>query len=925
MGHAITARSGGEGEGIAVVAMAGRYPGSASLEAFWKTLCAGESQIRDIPLERWDADLAFSGADGFGPSRRGAFLDSVADFDFDFFGLTPEAASSLDPQARLFLEVAWEALETAGYAGDRARGRRAGVWVGYGYDHYNETVRQAGLTPSAIGSAANLAGKFSSFADWRGPSVVVNALCASSLLALHQAAVSLRTGECDLALVGGVSAALGASYYLGMHELGALSSTGQSRPFDAAADGFVPGEGAGAIVLKRLADARRDGDQILGVVRATAVNHGGQSSRLFAMNLDSQVSLITDVLARAGVSADTIGYVEAHAVGTRLGDAIEVAALSRVFATSRHPPGHCVLGSLKSQFGHLEAASGIASLQKVLLSMKHRRLLPTIGIDKPNPMMKLDASPFRILQSVDEWPAGQTARRACVTAMSMHGVNTAVVLEEAPAIVPRMPASEDAGDHLLVLSARGPEALAEMVRRYLPTLGTFAPGDICFTAAVGRSASTHRIAVSGKSAGALRAELESLLQSGALSNVAATPAASPKFAFHFLDIGPTSAAEQARKELYALHRELARRNAGDILDALPPDYFDGNDESWGKCAVIARDVARAMMWQSNGVVPTAVYGTGLGALTAACVAGRLQLSDCFELLKAARDPVVAALELTGEIVGGAVQDGTPVLLAANSGSYAGASRGGSPSDASAAPLDSLSTHDVSVVLSIGTGYSLNAAGHSVELAAVDNDALGLRAIGALWCAGVAIDWNRVYRTTSLARVPLPSYPFQRQRCWLDAPTRVAAPLQPPVRVRASGAAVVEAPPLQTRQLESAAGIDVMIASIIGRVRPDRSDIAGSQNLLEAGLDSSDLTSITHLISEALDVSLSPILLFEYSSIDRVAAHLTREYPAACERARRDTGSAQVPSSATESVEPMHELIKRMEARLRALEERKPVS
>ncbi|GAA4782219.1 beta-ketoacyl synthase N-terminal-like domain-containing protein [Lysobacter hankyongensis] len=954
-------------ETVAVVSMSGRYPGAEqTADGLWDLLKAGQSRVGRVPRDRWDVEAAL-GPDTVDACRHGSFLADVAGFDPDFFGMSREAAALLDPQVRLFLEVAWEALEIAGYAGDRQVGRRAGVWVGYGHDHYRDLAASAGQRIPGFPASIGLAGKFSGFADWRGPSVVVNALCASSLVALHQAVASLRARECDMALVGGVSAALSPDYYREMNALGVLSPTGESKPFDAGANGFVPGEGVGAVVLKRFDDARRDGDDVIAVIRGTAVNHGGQSSRLFAMNLDSQVALLGDLFERSGIPADSIGYVEAHAVGTRLGDAVEAAALSRVFASAARPPGYCVVGSLKSVLGHMEAASGIAALQKALLSLQRRELLPTTGVARPNSALKPGVSPLRLLDAAVEWPAGECARRACVMSMSMHGVNAAVVLEEAPAPPPKMLDSRESPVHALLLSAAGPEALAALAVRYREALAAnrSSLGDVCFTAAVGRAELPYRAFAAGDSVEAVREALWNLAVSGAV------PASQAKFALHYRAIAEADVPGQAkiaREQTPALKRELAARGMDRELQGLEALETGADDPLSLRLAIVARDVARATFWRALGVVPECVSGRGVGAISAACVAGRLPL----DRVAAAIEAIVGGraidlpidLQVPGEASTAPASSGDgegrrPTLLSAVTGQAvahlgdrdwtgmheAGAERSDGARAGDAALLERLAAQGVTIMLNATARGVLPAktALSGLSLIEEGNDAMGRRALGALWSMGVAVRWREVYRGGRHGRVRLPTYPFQRARHWFRTDGAAAESISAPARtqtipkVAAANAAPEPPRPASAAAVvhESAAvaatpreRIAMLLGDCIGEVRRECAGLAHDRNLLEAGLDSADLTATTQLVSQKLGVELSTIFLFEHSSIHRATTFLLEAFPTQCASSTH-VAVAQVVSAAPESAVPapahssgdaMHAMLMRMEARIRALEE-----
>ncbi|MDT0269590.1 SDR family NAD(P)-dependent oxidoreductase [Streptomyces sp. DSM 44915] len=468
-------------DGIAVIGMAGRYPRADDLDAFWENLRAGRDCVTEVPDGRWDRAARPAGDPADGVTRAGGFLDDVDAFDPLFFGISPREAEVMDPQERLFLQTAWTAFEDAGYPPHRLGDpdvpgeRQVGVFVGvttqtyqlWGPDHWRAGGHE--VPTSTLWSIAN---RVSYGLDLRGPSVPVDTACAASLSAVHLAAASLRRGECRLALVGGVNLYLHPAKYDWLGQLKMLSPTGRCRSFGADADGFVPGEGVGALVLKPLRDAIADGDQIHGVIRGSAVNHGGRANGFTVPNPRAHAEVVGTALRAAGVPHDTVGYVEAHGTGTALGDPVELAGLSRAFAqdsaTGAAPGGAadgCAVGSVKTNIGHLEGASGVASLTKVLLQLRHGELVPSLHSETVNPRIDLAAGGFHIPRATVPWPAktapdGSTLpRRAGVTCYGAGGSNAHVVVEEYTGpLAPRGPVE---GAYLVVVSAKDAERLRE--------------------------------------------------------------------------------------------------------------------------------------------------------------------------------------------------------------------------------------------------------------------------------------------------------------------------------------------------------------------------------------------------------------------------------------------------------------------------------
>ncbi|HEU4535513.1 MAG TPA: beta-ketoacyl synthase N-terminal-like domain-containing protein, partial [Polyangiaceae bacterium] len=648
-------------EPIAVIGLGCRFPGAAGPDAFWALVRQGASAITEVPPERWPAAAHFDpdpDAPGKSVTRWGGFLERIDGFDAHFFGISPREASEMDPQQRLLLEVSWEALEHAGIAPDALSGSRTGVFLGLGASEYGP-LRAGALERvgpySGTGSMPSVAaGRLSYVLGLQGPSLVVDTACSSSLTALHLACRSLAERECDLALVGGANALLSPEAMVALSKLRAMSPTGLCRPFDAAADGYVRGEGCGVVALKRLSDAEAANDRVLAVIRGTALNNDGRSNGLTAPNGLAQEGVIRQALARASVRPSEIGYVEAHGTGTPLGDPVEVRSLARVLAEGRRPDEPAVLGSVKANIGHLEAAAGIAGLIKAVLVLAHAELPPQPRFERPNPHLPWASLPVRVATELTPWPSagrekGPARRIAGVSAFGFSGTNVHVVLEsppEAPPIesAPRQPW------HLLLLSARSEGALAALARSYQGVVAKAGPeelAEICFTARAGRAHFEHRLAVvartSGEAAEAL-AEVAAGQASRRLMRGRATQGRAPKVAFLFTGQGALEAG--AGRELYegsdvfrgALERcdELLRPRSGrplrDVLYPAPgaPELLA--DARYAQPALFALQYALVELWRSWGVEPAAVFGHSLGEYAAAWAAGVLALPDALALV-----------------------------------------------------------------------------------------------------------------------------------------------------------------------------------------------------------------------------------------------------------------------------------------------------
>lgn len=507
----------GEQEPIAIIGISGRYPQARDLEELWTNLMAARDAVTEVPQDRWNAEALFAAdasAPGCSYSRWGGFLSDVDSFDSLFFQIAPKQARSMDPQERLFLETAWAALENAGYPpsaispprfGDQ--GHDVGVFVGVMWGDYavlGSTESACGNPQVVLANRSGIGNQVSYFCDFRGPSVVIDTACSSSLVALHEACESIRHGECRYAIAGGVNVSVHPDKYVHLSRKTMLSSDGRCRTFGADGSGYVPGEGVGAVVLKRLSEAVRDGDTIHAVIKSTMVNHGGRTSGYMVPNPRAQQELVEQALARAGVDARTIGCVEAHGTGTALGDPIEHDALASAFGKHTKDTHFCALGSIKSAIGHLEGAAGIAGLTKVVLQLQHRTLLPTLHSEEFNPFIDFERSPFVIQQQATTWSpfvgddGKELPRRAAVSSFGAGGTNAHVILEEYAAKQPNATAPEL--PELIVLSARNEERLrvyatqlAQALRlhenKVLPRLA-----DVGYTLRMGREPMVERLA-----------------------------------------------------------------------------------------------------------------------------------------------------------------------------------------------------------------------------------------------------------------------------------------------------------------------------------------------------------------------------------------------------------------------------------------------
>ncbi len=882
------------GRDIAVVGMAGRFPGARDVDEFWANLRVGVESVARFSDDRLAAHgVARAEAEDPDHVRVGTVFDGVELFDAEFFGYTAREALVMDPQHRLFLETAWEALEHAGHDPARHDGR-IGVFAGAGTNTYLRNVHSNPDVVAAVGDTQVLLGNELGFLatrvsyklGLRGPSLSLRTACSSSLVALHLASRSLRDGESDLALAGGVfvygDQHRGHRYQDG----GFLSPDGHCRPFDAGARGTVFGTGVGVLVLRRLEEALAAGDTVHAVVKGSAVNNDGALKVGFtAPAVDGQAAVISAALADAGVPAGSIGYLEAHGTGTVLGDPVEVRALTRAFRESTDDRGFCAIGSVKGNIGHLDAASGVAGVVKAVQALRHAVLPATLNFERPNPAIDFASSPFRVQTAAAPWPAGAAPRRAGVSAFGFGGTNAHVVLEEAPAAEPGTPSPRDT--QLVVLSARTPEALEAATDRLVAFLRERPPAlaDVAFTSAVGRQAHAHRRVVVGSDAGSVAAALESRDPASALTRTATREA--PPVAFLFSGQGAQHAG-MARElhEREPVFRAEVDRCAEVLLPLLGHDIRErlfaqpGSDlaaeldrTEVAQPALFVVEHALVRLWRSWGVEPSALLGHSLGEYVAACVAGVFTVEDALRLVALrgrlmgrARPGSMVGVVAEREAVVPLLEDGlslaahnsrTDCVVSGDDSLVAGfteraAARGlvvrplrtshafhsalmepvveefvaavaATPRSAPRIPFVSnvtgtwitphqavdpdywgrhvLATVEFAagvatcaadpdvVLLEVGPGRTLSGF---TRRAALGGDARTVvaslphrdeargdvravqEALGRLWLAGAVPDWAGYYAGERRLRVPLPTYPFQRRRYWLDVAERSAS-------------------------------------------------------------------------------------------------------------------------------------------------------
>jgi acyl transferase domain-containing protein len=885
-------------EPIAIVGLACRFPGAPDAGAFWQLLRDGRDAVGEIPRARWDSDALYDpdpDAPGRISTRWGGFLDEIDTFDSEFFGISPREAASMDPQQRLLLEVAWEALEDAGQGPERLAASRTGVFVGITGDEYAQQFLKAG-DPSkydvyfASGIARSVAGgRISYVLGMQGPNMAIDTACSSSLVAVHTACLHLRSGDCRTALAGGANVILSPEITMAFSKSHMMASDGRCKTFDSRADGFVRAEGCGVVVLKRLSDAVADGDRVLAVIRGSAVNQDGRSSGLTAPSGPAQEAVIREALAKAQVDGSAIDYVEAHGTGTSLGDPIEAHALRDALGANRSSATPLVLGSVKTNVGHLEAAAGIAGLIKVVLSLGHEWIPAHLHYLAINPHIDWRGVPVDIPVSGRGWPRGDRRRLAGVSAFGFSGTNAHVIVEEAPTGVVGSGEAATLRTEVLALSARTEPALRALAARYAGHLAEHAElrlVDVCHTANTGRAPLPERLAIVASTT----AELLEKLTAGAAGADApgmvrgrAGERGRAKVAFLFTGQGAQYAgmgrglydAQPVFKEAI----DECERLLGGALDEPLTSVLWGpasgrlDDTRYTQPALFAVEWALAQLWRSWGVEPSVVLGHSVGEYVAACVAGVYSLADGLRLIAArgrlmgglpSGEGTMAAVLAPAEAVRAAVTaHGGLVDVASVNGVentvIAGAradvedvaqqfERGGSrverlrvshafhsplmnpieeafASEARRIPMgapkrllvssvtgavvsgdelnhpdywkrqvrqavqfhtavQTAASQNCAVWVEIGPGSTLLGLTSPVVPGAClvpslrrgrDEPALIAESLASVWVRGVSVGWEHVGQDAGRRRISLPTYPFERQRYWLDTSAVPGAP------------------------------------------------------------------------------------------------------------------------------------------------------
>ncbi len=805
-------------EPIAIVGIGCRFPGAAGLDEFWTLLRNGVDAISEIPRERWDVDALYDplpGVTGKMSTRWGGFLSGIDQFDPHFFGISPREAAAMDPQQRLLLEVTWEALENAGQPPDQLAGGNTGVFVGIGgfdytnvilnYEDHLKTINAYLGTGNSHSIAAN---RISYLLDLRGPSVAIDTACSSSLVAIHMACDSLRSAQSDLAIAGAVNLILSPEVTIAFSHARMMAADGRCKTFDARADGYVRAEGCGAVILKRLSDALRDRDHIHALIRGSAVNQDGRTAGISAPNASAQQSVIRAALEQAGVSPGELTYLEAHGTGTSIGDPIEVEAVKGVLGKGAPNDPACLMGAVKANIGHLENASGMAGLAKVLACLQHDEIPGQLHFTKLNPRISLAGTRIAIPTSPQPWPRAPR-RLAGISSFGFGGTNAHLIVEEAPAKY-RPEGLPPRPYHILALSARTENALQSLASRFERHLAEHSEenlADICFSANAGRSHFARRVALVAENTEQLRKALADFAagrppQSSAVDLRVGHAArkGGPHLAFAF---GAESSNGGDASGLYSAQPvfRVAIDRCSRFLDLQAEEVLlasfaaCGSETQRREAAQFAVEFALAELWRSWGIEPDAVLGAGVGEFAAAAVSGILSCEDALKLV-VERARIRQLARQNGdrnrsldefEAVAATVKFHSPrvpfvsgfsgKLLADDEILGASYWRLHALQDAELRKgIETLAAQGFDHFLELGPAGSFSEAaplrGPETKATflpslASDQDAWQsmLSSLASLYVRGAAVNWKALDEPCRPFKVPLPSYPFERERCW----------------------------------------------------------------------------------------------------------------------------------------------------------------
>ncbi|MBK7992414.1 MAG: acyltransferase domain-containing protein [Blastocatellia bacterium] len=639
-------------EPIAIVGMGCRFPGAKNIKDYWELLQNGINAIKEIPSNRWKIDKFYDpdpNSPGKMNTRWGGFLEDIDLFDYSYFSISLREAANMDPQQRLLLEVAIEALEDAGQDLESLTGSQTGVFIGISSNDYARTqlsdptlINVYAATGNAMSIAAN---RISYFLDLHGPSISIDTACSSSLVAVSLACQNIWEGKTPLAIAGGVNLILSPDITINFSKAGVMSPDGQCKAFDSKANGFVRGEGVGVIILKPLSKAILDNDLIYAVILGASINQDGRSNGLMAPNRQAQELVLKQAYQSANILPGQVQYIETHGTGTFLGDQIEAKALGSVLANNRPPNQLCLIGSVKTNIGHLESAAGIAGLIKTSLSLKHKKIPPSLNFETPNPHIPFHDLLLKVQTELIDWPKEENLAIAGISSFGFGGTNCHVVLQESP-ILPRNESFTSNQTQILTISAHNPKAVKDLARQYKNMLTHTSDSiyDICYSSAVRRSHRSHRVVVVGTSIEAIRAELEIFLK-GENSDFVFSGVENLnlkyKLVFVFsgqgsqwIGMGKQLLKQEAvfRSLIERCDKEISKYFAWSLLTQLNEPQAKLEDIEIIQPTIFSIQIALAGLWHSWGITPSAIVGHSMGEVAAAYVAGALSFADAVKVI-----------------------------------------------------------------------------------------------------------------------------------------------------------------------------------------------------------------------------------------------------------------------------------------------------
>jgi len=788
---------------IAIIGMTGRFPGAKNLDEFWNNLCNGVESVQNFSREQlieMGIDKNLLDNPQYVPAD--AILDDMDKFDAGFFGYSAREAEIMDPQHRLFLESAWEVLESAGYSSELYDGRIA-VYAGANLSSYMirniysnpALVRQLGSFKIMIANGQDfLATKVSHKMNLMGPSVNVNTLCSSSMVAVHFACQNLLNYGCDIAIAGGVSLQVTRNEAFFYQEGGIGSADGHCRAFDAKANGTVSGSGLAIVVLKRLEDAIADGDYIHAVIRGTGINNDGAVKNSYtAPSVDGQSQCIAEAIAMSGVNPETITYIDAHGTGTNLGDPIEIAALTKAYRAYTDKKQYCAIGSVKTNIGHLVHAGGLASLIKTVLSMQHRQIPPSLNFEEPNPKIDFVNSPFYVNTRLSKWESNGTPLRAGVSSFGIGGTNTHVILEEAPQIEPSEKSKRPW--QLIILSAKTETALEKMtsnLAEYVKNHQELDLADIAFTLQVGRRNFAHKRFLVCRDKNDLITSLQNLQSDKVYTHFQKAKEQQTAFVFpHYERWYPEMG--HVLYETEKGFRKTVDKCAEILMDLISRDIRNDmynksevSDERISRIGMFVTEYALAKLLMSLEVTPDIMIGQGVGELVAACIAGVFSLEDALKLVSA---DDIASMQNVAEQV--ALKEPTIPFVSGVTGKGISDAEALDPnywaellntSNAFEAGIEDMLKDQNLVLIEIGPDIVANIKTDDLPEANRDGRVIALMPgsfmgdedykffienIGRYWLYGGRVNWYKLYKNERRHRIPLPTYPFERQRYWIE--------------------------------------------------------------------------------------------------------------------------------------------------------------